>query len=90
MAIAVYFHPASTSTKQYDDCISRLESAGAGHPDGRLHHSCFGPPEAIMVYEVWESQEKFDAFGPTLMPILQEAGVDPGQPDIMALHNIID
>jgi hypothetical protein len=90
MAIAVYFHPASMSTKQYDDCIKRLESAGAGRPDGRLHHSCFGPPESIMVYDVWESQEKFDAFGATLMPILQEMGVDPGQPDIMAVHNIIE
>jgi hypothetical protein len=27
-----------------------------------------------MVYDVWDSQEDFDAFGQTLMPILAELG----------------
>jgi hypothetical protein len=31
----------------------------------------------------------FDAFDQTLMPILAEAGVDPGQPDVMPVHNIV-
>ena len=42
-----------------------------------------------MVYDVWDSQADFDAFGQTLMPILSELGVDPGQPDVMPIHNII-
>ena len=42
-----------------------------------------------MVYDVWDSQEDFDAFGQTLMPILAELGVDPGQPDVMPVHNIV-
>jgi hypothetical protein len=41
-----------------------------------------------MVYDVWDSQEDFDAFGQTLMPILGEMGIDPGQPDVMPVHNI--
>jgi hypothetical protein len=42
-----------------------------------------------MVYDVWDSQENFDAFGQTLMPILAEVGIDPGQPDIIPVHNMI-
>lgn len=89
MAIAVYFSPASFSATQYDDCIKKLAAAGAGAPTGRLHHSAFGPPEALMVYDVWDSQESFDTFGQTLMPILAALQVDPGQPAIMAVHNLL-
>ena len=89
MAIAVYFHPESFTAAQYDECIKKLEAAGAGKPRGRLHHSTFVSPDALMVYDVWESQETFDAFGQTLMPILSTMQVDPGQPDIMPVHNLI-
>jgi hypothetical protein len=34
--------------------------------------------------------ENFDAFGKVLMPILQEFGVDPGQPQVSEVHNIIE
>jgi hypothetical protein len=33
--------------------------------------------------------EDFQAFGQTLMPILKELGVDPGQPDVQPVHNVI-
>jgi hypothetical protein len=89
MAIAIYFHPESMSAAAYDEVIKRLEAAGAGNPPGRLHHSSFGVPEQLMVYDVWESEESFAKFGETLMPILGEVGVDPGQPEIMPLHNMI-
>ena len=89
MAIAVYFHPESMSSAQYDDVIKRLDAAGVGQPAGRLHHSAFGPSDHLMVYDVWDSPESFQKFGETLMPILGEAGIDPGQPEIMPLHSII-
>jgi hypothetical protein len=89
MAVAAYFHPESLSSKQYDEVISRLEAAGAGSPKGRTHHSSFGDDGHMMVYEVWESQEDMDAFGATLMPILAEVGINPGQAQIMPLHNLI-
>ncbi len=90
MSIAVYFHPAAMSATQYDEVLRQLEAAGAAAPEGRLHHSSFGPDESLMVYDIWESQESFDAFGQTLMPILQKAGIDVGAPDIMPIHKIID
>ena len=89
MAIAVYFHPAKMDSKSYDEAMSRMEAAGQSKPEGRLHHSCFGPADALMVYDVWESQEAFDAFGATLMPIMQSIGLDVGQPDIMPIHNLV-
>ncbi len=89
MAIAVYFHPAAMSAAKYDEIIQLLGDAGQGSPKGRLHHSSFGPDNALMVYDVWESQAAFDAFGETLMPIMTKVGLDPGQPDIMPVHNII-
>jgi len=89
MAIAIYFHPQSMSAAQYDETIKRLEAAGAGKPPGRVHHSCFGPPDHLMVYDVWDSPESFEKFGQTLMPILNEVGLDAGQPEIMPLHNMI-
>lgn len=41
------------------------------------------------MFDVWDSQETFDAFGETLMPILAATGIDAGEPMISAVHNII-
>jgi hypothetical protein len=88
MAIATYFHPQSLTAQQYDEAIRELEAAGAANPAGRVHHSCFGPDNALMVYEVWESQRAFEEYGPVLMPILHKVGIDPGTPDVMLVHNL--
>jgi len=89
MAIGIYFDPPAMSVGQYNECIKRLRKAGAGHPAGRSYHSAFGPKDKIMVFDVWTSQSAFDKFGKTLMPILQEMGVDPGKPTVMPILNII-
>ncbi len=89
MAIAIYFHPKSLSTELYDQAIKELEAVGAANPVGRIHHSCFGPSDDLMVYEVWESQQAFEGYGPVLMPILHKCGIDPGTPDVMPIHNLI-
>jgi hypothetical protein len=39
------------------------------------------------VSEVWESREKFDAFGETLRPKLEEADIQlAGQPEVFDAH----
>ena len=30
-----------------------------------------------------------DAFGARLMPILNEVGIDPGEPEVLEVHNTI-
>ena len=67
----------------------RLTAAGAGAPPGRLHHTCYGDPSALRVVDVFDTQANFESFGKTLVPILQELGVDVGQPEITPVHNII-
>jgi hypothetical protein len=89
MAIGVYFAPTGMSTERYGEILKQLEAAGAGSPKGRSYHSAFGEPTGLHVYDVWDSQADFDAFGVTLMPIMAKIGVDPGQPQIAPIHNII-
>jgi hypothetical protein len=90
MALAFYFAPKTPmSAGQYDECIKRLQKAGAGQPPGRVYHACFGSPENLAVFDVWTSQAAFEAFGQTLMPIMQQIGADPGQPSVMPVHNVI-
>ena len=45
--------------------------------------------ETIQAFDIWESQQAFDKFGETLMPIAQEMGVDLGQPMVEPVHNLI-
>jgi len=89
MAIGIYFAPPSMSVAQYNECIALLRKAGAGNPAGRSYHAAFGPADKIMVFDVWTSQAAFDKFGRTLMPILQQLGLDAGQPSVMPMHKVI-
>ena len=89
MAIGVYFAPPAMSAAQYDECIKLLKKAGAGNPPGRTYHATFGSKDKLMVFDVWTSQKAFDRFGKTLMPILQQIGLDGGQPQVMDIHKVI-
>ena len=72
MALGIYFSPKSMSTQQYDTCIKKLEAAGAGKPAGRLYHASFLNGGKVAVFDVWDSQQSFDRFGQTLMPIMKD------------------
>jgi hypothetical protein len=89
MAFGMYFTPRSFTPAVYDDAIKRLEAAGAGKPKGRLHHFALESDGVIQVFDVWDSEESFQAFGATMVPILAELGVDPGQPMVSPIHNAI-
>jgi hypothetical protein len=89
MAQGMYFTPSSFTRAKYDDAISRLDAAGAGAPAGRLYHFALESDGQIQVFDVWDSQESFEAFGATLVPILSELGVDPGEPQVAPVHNVI-
>jgi hypothetical protein len=90
MALGFYFSPKiPMSAGSYNECMKRLKKAGSGHPRGRVYHSCFGSPDNLAVFDVWTSQAAFDAFGKTLLPILQDLGIDPGPPMVMPIHNVV-
>ena len=90
MALSLYFSPSSFTPAKYDDTISRLEAAGAGAPAGRLYHVALESNGLIQVFDIWDSQESFEAFGKTLLPIMAKLGADPGEPRVMPVHNIIE
>jgi hypothetical protein len=85
--IAVYVKPESLTLEQYNQARKGLDASGA-NLDGRKHHSCFGEDGQLMVFEIWDSQESYDAFGKFLMPVLQEVGIAPSTMDIMQVTNL--
>jgi hypothetical protein len=89
MSVLMRFAPASLTAAQYDESVRKLEEAGDFPPDGLDYHVCFGTEGSLRVSEIWDSQEQFDAFGEKLMPVLSEVGIDPGEPEVMEIHNII-
>jgi hypothetical protein len=89
MSFVLKFKPAGFTAAKYDETVKQLEAAGAGAPKGRSYHVCYGDPNGVNVTDVWDSMEDFQAFGETLVPIMQSLNVDPGQPDIQQVHNII-
>jgi len=52
------------------------------------YHVCFGQDGDLYVSEIWDSQEKLEAFGERLMPILSEVGIQPGEPEIYEVQNV--
>lgn len=90
MSILIRFTPeSSTTTEQYDETIRRLEGEGNWPPDGLDYHVCFLADGNVRVSEIWDSREQLDAFGRRLMPVLQDVGIDPGQPETLEIHNIV-
>src|ERR1700730_10817572 len=89
MALGMYFTPSSFTPARYDDTLKRLEEAGAGAPPGRLYPVAMEADGLIQVFDVWESEASFEAFGKTLLPIMADLGADPGQPQVSPVHNLI-
>jgi hypothetical protein len=48
----------------------------------------FGADGDLMIFDIWESQADFEAFGQVMVPILVELGLDPGKPEIMPVHRL--
>jgi hypothetical protein len=89
MAIGIYVTPSSFTPEKYDEGLARLEAAGLGAPAGRLHHFALESDGLVQVFDVWDSQESFEAFGATLIPIMNDLGADVGTPMISPVRNII-
>ena len=90
MSLLARFTPASLTAEQYNESVRRLEADdGAWPADGLDYHVCFGTEPNLKVSEIWDSPEQFAAFGERLMPLLADIGIEPGEPEIIPIHNII-
>jgi hypothetical protein len=90
MALAFYFNPTGFTRDKYDDAVKQLEEAGAGTPEGRTLHVAFESNGDIQVFDIWESQAAFEAFGATMLPVMAAVGADPGEPMVATVHNVIE
>ena len=89
MSLLIRFNPPSLTAEQYDDAVRRLTEDGVFPADGLDYEICFGSDGHMKVSQVWDSQEQMQAFGERLRPILAELGIDPGEPEVVEVHNII-
>jgi hypothetical protein len=89
VSLLIRFTPPSLTADQYDSAVRRLNEEGVFPADGLDYEICFGSGDKLRVSQVWDSKEQLDAFGARLTPILAELGIDPGEPEVVEVHNII-
>jgi len=86
-----FAHPTSMpmTAEKYELALKKLEEAGSEHPKGKSFHVSYGDPNNLSIMDIWDNMEDFQEFGKTLMPILHELSVDPGEPLIEPVYSII-
>jgi hypothetical protein len=90
MSVVVRFNPTNVTTEKYEESIRRLTESGEWPPEGLQLHVLFGSEGDLKVSEIWDSEERLQAFGERLMPILGDVGIEfSGQPDVFEVQNLI-
>jgi hypothetical protein len=77
--IAIYITTENMTADQHAEGRKRLREAGAPEDAMKLH-SVFGEEGKLQVFDIWESQEAFDAFLGYLVPILEGLGIKLSAP----------
>jgi hypothetical protein len=94
MAVVVVFQAPSLTQESYAEVTQklngkrRMESPSDWPVEGLLVHAAGQSPDGFRVVDVWESEEAFGAFGETLVPILQEVGID-AEPEVYPAHAFV-
>jgi hypothetical protein len=89
LSTLIRFAPPSLTADQYDSVVRRLNEEGISPADGLEFEICFGSGDQHRVSLLWDSPEQMAAFGERLAPILAELGIDPGEPEVFEVHNVI-
>ena len=84
--VLIQFNIPGMTAKQYDQAWEEVRKAGHSKPKGCIHHVGAQQGDNWVVIDVWESEEAFNKFGETLMPILGKLGVAKVQPVITPVH----
>lgn len=81
--------------EQYEQAVrrvtggkERLDSPADWPAEGLLVHAAGEGADGFRVVDVWESEDAFHRFGETLVPILQEIGVE-SRPDVYPAHTFV-
>jgi hypothetical protein len=83
--IGVYIEGPSMTVEQYKAVDDKLRTAVGGSIDGLMLHTCFRSGEGLAIFDVWESQEAFEALAATLIPIVQEQGGEMSPPQFVEM-----
>jgi hypothetical protein len=89
MAILVMFETEGATASKYDEVLRQQEARGESGPEGRMYHVAYGDKQNLQVIAVFESQEKLEAHGAKLMPILEKLGIK-ANPRVFEVYNIIE
>jgi hypothetical protein len=90
MAISAHFRHRGFTPEKYDEAIRRLDASGEDQPPGRLHHVAVEADGEIEVFDIWDSQEALEKWGPVgFVPVLLDLGVELHAPTIHPVRNVI-
>ncbi len=89
MSVLVRFSPPSLTREQYDAAVALQYERGVFPSPGLDIEVCFGAGDQMKVSILYDSMEAFQRHGEGLMPILQELGMNPGEPEVLEVHNVI-
>ncbi|MFI6566112.1 hypothetical protein [Streptomyces sp. NPDC050534] len=96
MPIVAVFEVQGMTQAQYEQSVEKV----AGRPGpvkspadwpvpGLISHTSAPTADGWLVVDVWESEEAFQQFGETIIPILQELGVSDAQPKIYPVFSMV-
>jgi hypothetical protein len=86
--INVVFEGPGVTADQYDQVCRDANISQENVPDGLILHSAFVTDSGFMVVDVWESEDKFRAFGAQLAPAMERAGLTV-EPRVYETHAVI-
>lgn len=87
--VVVQFNFPNVSLQQYDGVWNDLRSSGNAHPKGLISH--VGAPTTdggLLVVDIWESEDAFNEFGETLMPLIAKQDIPMVQPKILPANYV--
>ncbi|MBO9682104.1 MAG: hypothetical protein J7502_05455 [Flavisolibacter sp.] len=88
--VVIQFNFPNVSLEQYDGVWNDLRAKGHTHPKGMISHVGAQTPDGgLLVVDVWESQEAFDEFGKTLMPLITKNDIPMVQPKVFPAHYVL-
>jgi hypothetical protein len=95
VAVVLVHEGRGLTQESYDEVVrrvsdgkTRMESPADWPVEGLLVHAAGQGAGGFRVVDVWESEEAARRFGETLIPILQEVGVE-AEPDMYPAHTFV-
>ena len=87
--VVVQFNFPNVSLQQYDGVWDGLRASGNAHPTGLISHVGAATPDGgLLVVDVWESEEAFNEFGKTLLPLIARQNISMVSPKIFPAHYV--